>query len=160
MLWILPQELYYQCHVRMRNRIHVHFYPKVMLGIIWALETWRHYLKGAKHEIDIWTDDQDLKYFMSTKKLNCWQVHWALFLSQFNFHLTHKVGTLMKKADTLSRQPDHKRGVENDNNNITLLKPKDFWICAMCQGHILIDGLEKETQLYPKLESVQIWMKK
>jgi len=27
---------------------------KEMLGIICALETWRHYLEGAKHEIDIW----------------------------------------------------------------------------------------------------------
>jgi len=51
----------------------------------------------------------------------------------------------MKKADALSRRPDHKRGVENNNSNITLLKPEYFHICAMCQGHLLIDGLEKET---------------
>jgi len=120
-------------------------HDKEMLGIIWALEAWRHYLEGAKHEIDVWTDHQNLKYFMTTKKLNCWQAHWALFLSQFNFHLTHKVGTLMKKADALSRWPDHKRGVENDNSNITLLKPEYFCICTMRQGHLLIDGLEKET---------------
>jgi len=120
-------------------------HDKEMLGIIWVLEMWRHYLEGAKHEIDIWTDHQNLKYFMTTKELNCWQVHWVLFLSQFNFHLTHKVGTLMKKADALSRQPDHKRGVENNNSNITLLKPKYFQMCAMHQGHLLIDGSEKET---------------
>jgi len=51
----------------------------------------------------------------------------------------------MKKANALSRRPDHKRGVENDNSNITLLKPDYFHTCAMCQGHLLIDGLEKET---------------
>ena len=39
----------------------------------------------------------------------------------------------------------HKRGVENDNSNITLLKPEYFWICAMWQGHLLIDRSEKET---------------
>jgi len=38
-----------------------------------------------------------------------------------------------------------KGGVENDNSNITLLKPEYFCICAMRQGHLLIDGLEKET---------------
>jgi len=38
--------------------------------IIQALEAWRHYLEGAKHEIDIWTDHQNLKYFMTAKKLN------------------------------------------------------------------------------------------
>jgi len=51
----------------------------------------------------------------------------------------------MKKADALSRRPDHKKGVENDNSNMTLLKPKYFRICAMRQGHLLIDGSEKET---------------
>jgi len=56
-------------------------HDKEMLGIIQALEMWRHYLEGAKHEIDTWTDHQNLKYFMSAKKLNHQQVHWALFLS-------------------------------------------------------------------------------
>jgi len=51
----------------------------------------------------------------------------------------------MKKADALSRWADHKRGAENHNSNITLLKPKYFHICTMCQGHLLIDGSEKET---------------
>ena len=44
----------------------------------------------------------------------------------------------MKKADTLSRRPDHKKGVEDDNKDITLLKPEYFR-----QGHLLIDGAEK-----------------
>jgi len=46
-------------------------HDKEMLGIIQVLEMWRHYLEGAKHDIDIWTDHQNLKYFMTTKKLNC-----------------------------------------------------------------------------------------
>ena len=33
----------------------------------------------------------------------------------------------------------------NNNSIITLLKPEYFRICTMCQGHLLIDGLEKET---------------
>jgi len=45
-------------------------HDKEMLGIIQVLEMWRHYLEGANHEINIWTDHQNLKYFMSTKKLN------------------------------------------------------------------------------------------
>jgi hypothetical protein len=120
-------------------------HDKEMLGIIRALEAWRHYLEGAKHEVEIWTDHQNLRYFMSAKKLNRRQARWALFLSRFNFHLIHKPGSLMKKADTLSRRPDHKRGVENDNKNTTLLKPEYFRIRALRQGHLLIDGSEKET---------------
>jgi hypothetical protein len=121
----------------------VHY--KEMLGIIRVLEAWRHYLEGAKHEVEIWTDHQNLWYFMSAKKLNHHQAYWALFLSCFNFHPIHKPRSLMKKADTLSQRPDHKMGVENDNKNTTLLKPEYFQICALCQGHLLIDGSEKET---------------
>jgi len=39
-------------------------HDKEMLGIIQALEMWRHYLEGTKHEIDIWTDHQNLKYVL------------------------------------------------------------------------------------------------
>ena len=50
----------------------------------------------------------------------------------------------MKKADTLCQRPDHKKEVEDDNNkDITLLKPKYFCIRALCQGHLLIDSSEK-----------------
>jgi hypothetical protein len=50
----------------------------------------------------------------------------------------------MKKTDILSRRVDHKRGVENDNKNTMLLKPEYFQVRAMEQGHLLIDGIEKE----------------
>jgi len=53
----------------------------------------------------------------------------------------------MKKAAPYSRRPDHKKGVENDNSNMTLLKPEYFRICAMRQGHLLIDGSEKKLYL-------------
>ena len=36
-----------------------------------------------------------------------------------------KAGKKMKKADILSRRADHERG-ENDNKNVTLLKPEWF----------------------------------
>jgi RNase H-like domain found in reverse transcriptase len=85
-------------------------HDKDMLGIICALETWQHYLEGATHEVEIWMDHQNLQYFMSAKKLNWCQVHWVLFSSRFNFRLTHKSGSLMKKANILSRRVDHKRG--------------------------------------------------
>lgn len=117
---------------------------KEMLGIIRPLEVWRHYLEGAKHELEIWMDHANLQYFMSAKKLNCHQVCWALFLSHFNFHLIHKLLSLMMKADTLSQRPNHKKGVENDNKDITLLKPEYFHICTMHQGHLLIDSSKKE----------------
>jgi hypothetical protein len=49
----------------------------------------------------------------------------------------------MGKADALSRRPDYKEGVENDNKEVTLLKPDFFAILALQQGHLLIDGAEE-----------------
>jgi len=43
---------------------------KEMLAIIWALEEWRHFLEGAWHLVEIWTDHKNLEYFMTAKKLN------------------------------------------------------------------------------------------
>jgi len=111
---------------KMTSRENYDVHDKEMLGIIRALEAWRHYLEGAKHEIDIWTDHQNLKYFMTAKKLNLSTgALGAVFSHDFNFHLTHKAGTLMKKGRRLIQTTRTiKRGVENDNSNMTLLKPE------------------------------------
>jgi len=45
-------------------------YNKEMLGIMRALESWQHYLEGAKVQFKIWTDHRNLQYFMEAKKLN------------------------------------------------------------------------------------------
>jgi len=45
-------------------------HDKEMLTIIRALEEWRHFLEGAWHPVEIWTDYKNLEYFMMAKKLN------------------------------------------------------------------------------------------
>ena len=52
-----------------------------------------------------------------------------LYLSRFDFTLKHVPGTKIEKAGGLSRQPDWKVGVENDNNNQVFIK--DNWICRL-----------------------------
>ena len=45
-------------------------HDKEMLAIIRAMEEWRHFLEGAQHKFEIWTDHKNLEYFMTAKKLN------------------------------------------------------------------------------------------
>ena len=59
-------------------------HDKEMLAIIRALEEWRHFLEGATHPVEIWTDHKNLEYFMTAKKLNRCQACWSL-LSQTSF---------------------------------------------------------------------------
>ena len=56
--------------------------------------------------------------------------------------MVHKLGPTIGKADALLRHMDHKEGVEHDNKNVTLLKPEYFKVCALYQGHLLIEGEE------------------
>ena len=86
---------------------------------------------------------------MESKKLNHCQAQWLLYLSCFDFLLVHKPGPTMGKADALSRCADHKEGVEHDNKNVTLLKPKYFKVHVLHQGHLLIEG--KENILLSKI---------
>jgi len=89
--------------VKRNYKIH----DKEMLAIIHALEEWRHFLEGARHPVEIWTDHKNLEYFMTAKKLNCHQACWSLYLARFDFKLTHHPGHSMGKLDVLSWRLDH-----------------------------------------------------
>jgi len=41
-----------------------------ILAIIQCLEEWKHLLEGAQTKFEIWSDYKNLKYFMSSQKLN------------------------------------------------------------------------------------------
>jgi len=95
-------------------------HDKEMLAIIRALEKWRHFLEGATHPVEIWTDHKNLEYFMTAKKLNRRQARWSLHLARFDFLLHHRPGRTMGKLDALSRRANHRNGA-SDNKNIILL---------------------------------------
>lgn len=103
-------------------------YDKELLAMMTALDEWRHYLMGAKHEFEIWTDHKNLEYFKKPQKLNRRQARWVTELADYHFKLYHKPGKLHTKPDLLSRRVDHHRG-QDDNENVTLLKP--YWFRAM-----------------------------
>jgi hypothetical protein len=104
-----------------------------MLAIMHALEDWSHHLQGAHHPIEIHTNHKNLEYFMTAKKLNCWQAQWSLELTNFDFTLFHKPGRTMGKADALSCHPDFERG-ESDNQDVILIEPHH-----LCQVSVEIE---------------------
>jgi hypothetical protein len=104
----LPAELNYE------------IYDKEMLAIVDALTTWRHYLQGSGHPIEVITDHKNLLWFTETKMYNRRQARWAEKLSHFDFAITYRPGAQGGKPDALSRRPDHrppKRGGEYKNPN-------------------------------------------
>ena len=45
-------------------------YDRELLGIVRALETWRHYLQGSQFPTVILLDHKNLTYFQTAQKLN------------------------------------------------------------------------------------------
>ena len=90
-----------------------------MLAIIRALEEWRHFLEGARHNFEIWSDHKNLEYFMTAKNLNRRQARWSLTLARYDFTMIHKPGTTMGKADALSRCSDHGDRTFNNQNIVS-----------------------------------------
>jgi len=116
-------------------------HDKEMLAIIRALEEWRHFLEGARHPVEIWTDHKNLEYFMTAKKLNCRQARWSLYLARFDFKLTHQPGCSIGKPDALLQRPDHGKETSN-NKDVILLRPELFTIRTL-EG-IQSEGPEKD----------------
>ena len=76
------------------------------------------------------------------QKLNRRQARWALYLSRFNFTLKHVLESKIGKADSLSRRPDWKVGVEKDNEDKTLVKPEWLEVRKMETVEIIVDRVD------------------
>jgi RNase H-like domain found in reverse transcriptase/Integrase zinc binding domain/Chromo (CHRromatin Organisation MOdifier) domain len=82
-------------------------YDWELLGMIWVLKEWRHYIQGSGHTMIVYSDHKNLTYFWTAQKLNDWQARWSPHLSGFDLKLIHLPGTKMIQSDALSRWPDY-----------------------------------------------------
>jgi len=116
-------------------------HDKEMLAIIRTLEEWRHFLEGATHPVEIWTDHKNLEYFMTAKKLNRRQARWFLHLARFDFLLHHRPRHAMGKPDVLSRRADRGNRA-SDNENMVLLQLEFLAVHAL-EG-VELTGVEQK----------------
>ena len=87
--------------------INYEVYDKELLAIIVSLLVWRQYLLGAKQGIIIFTDHRNLVHFQTTQQLTRRQARWSQVLSEYNFVLEYRKGSLQGKPDALSRRVDY-----------------------------------------------------
>ena len=96
-------------------------HDRELLAVIRALDEWRHFLQGAKHQVEIFSDHKNLEYFLTARKLNRRQARWSGQLADYNYVLKHKPGPSMGKPDALSRRADHRVGMETDNSEVVMI---------------------------------------
>ena len=86
---MIPAETWYKTH------------NGKLLAIVEAFKTWRHYLKGCKHEVLVLTDHNNLQCFVDTKNLSSRQVRWAQKLSRYHFWIDYRQGKANRATDAL-----------------------------------------------------------
>jgi hypothetical protein len=108
---------------------------KEALAIVWACHIFRPYLIGYQFLVE--TDHQSLKWLMEAKNPSR-LVRWALQLSEFDFVIRHRKGSVNSNADALSRLPTssiwHDIGED--------LEDKLFVLKTYCE----IDNIAKEQK--------------
>ncbi|KAF8749944.1 hypothetical protein RHS01_09713 [Rhizoctonia solani] len=80
---------------------------KELLAIIKALEEWRIFLEATDRPIQVFTDHQNLEYWMQARTFNRRHARWRVFLSNFNFEIHYCPGKQSGKPDALSRRSDY-----------------------------------------------------
>ncbi|KFY17373.1 hypothetical protein V491_05014, partial [Pseudogymnoascus sp. VKM F-3775] len=90
-------------------------HDKELMAIVLSIEHWGQYLRGVMQPIQVLTDHNNLRYFMTKRRLNGRQSRWAESLSRYDFVIEHQPGKA-NPADAPSRRPDYKpEGDEEDS---------------------------------------------
>jgi len=96
-----------------------------------AFHEWNHYLLGADDPVTVYTDYQNLQYFLTTKVLNLRQIRWAQWLTNCNFKIVHRSGSRGGKPDALSRQREYRLEEGATHCEYTILKPQHLEV-SLC----------------------------
>ena len=87
---------------------------------------WRRYLEGARHQVQVISDHQNLELFQTTKVLNRRQARWAQELAGYGFKIYFRPGRQNGKAYYLSRRPEHRLEKGGDRKPEMILKPDNI----------------------------------
>ena len=101
-------------------------HSKELFAIVIVFMEWRHYLEGTEKPVTVFTDHQNLQYFLTMKVWSHRHIRWAQKLCGFNFKIVYRPGTKGGQPDALSRQPEYRPEEEATHRKQQILKPKHF----------------------------------
>jgi hypothetical protein len=106
-------------------------HDKELLAIVWALNTWRHYLLGCHVEINVVTDHRALEWFTVKRLLSRRQARWSDELKDFVYRIRYIKGPTNTKADALSRRADHAPLEDAPDPNWRILLPPEVMLATV-----------------------------
>lgn len=123
-------------------------HDKELLAIVDSFQHWRHYLEGARHRIEVFSDHENLQHFLEKRHLNRRQARWSEFLGPFDFHIHHRAGRLSQKVDVFTRRRDvYPRGQEHPNHQShtlqSLLQPKHLLANLLLDSTVIHDQINQ-----------------
>jgi hypothetical protein len=107
-----------------------------------SFKHWRRYLEGAIHQVQVFSDHQNLEYFTTTKVLNRRQARWAQELAGIDFKIYYRPGTQNGKPDALSRRPEYRpeKGGGEDQPITTILHRSHFASAARADSIFIVSA--------------------
>ena len=112
-----------------------------MLGLICALEDWRHFLEGLPEPFEVHTDHKNMEWWSAMQNLNCRQAQWTIYLSRFTFNIRYIQGKT-NRADVLSRAAiSSKYEDSQDNCGVVVIRPEQLIAAVQLSFHPESDNL-------------------
>ena len=93
-----------------------------------TLAHWRHLLLGAKYQIIVWTNYNNLTFYWHPQTISSWVVHYIPQMAEYDLILKHKPG-ISNRADYLSRPLGVNWMVKNNENVMVL--PDRLFTCTL-----------------------------
>jgi len=94
--------------------------------------------------VTVYTDHQNLQFFLTKKVWNQRQIRWAQELTNYNFKIVYRPGSRGGKPDALSRRPEYRPEERARHSEESILKPEHFQISVIHQKR------NAETALVPE----------
>jgi hypothetical protein len=88
--------------------IHNEIHDSELLAVVDSLKIWRKYLEGALLPVLVYTDQENLVYFTTTKVLNRRQACWAQKLASIDLNICYCPRSHNAKPDALSRGSEYR----------------------------------------------------
>ena len=101
-------------------------HDKELLAILDAFKEWKHYLLGADEPVTVYTNHQNLQYFLTRNVRNPRQIRLAQWLANLNFKMVYQPGSWSGKPDALSRRQEYNPEEGEKHREQSILKPEHF----------------------------------